>query len=151
MREIIFGGLVSLCLWTSLAYGHGVTYGICDEHAMAVRFIYAGGEPMSYVEAKVFGPESPPDLEFQNGRTDARGVFAFVPDRPGSWQVEAWDNLGHKGSIEVIVEQSNTGLKVGSQIETINDSSAVIRILLALSVIANLAIVIAFIKRPRQS
>jgi nickel transport protein len=151
MREKLFGGLVSLLLWASVAYGHGVTYGICDERAMAVRFDYAGGEPMSYVEAKVFGPESPRDLEFQNGRTDARGVFAFVPDLPGPWRVEAWDNLGHKGSIEVIVEQSSTGLKAGSQVETIKNGSAVIKILLALSVIANLAFVIAFIKRPGRT
>jgi nickel transport protein len=150
MRGELFGGLVSLLLWASLAYGHGVTYGICDEHAMAVRFDYADDEPMSYVEAKVFGPESPLNLEFQNGRTDARGVFAFVPDRPGTWRVEAWDNLGHKGSIEVIVEQSNTGLKARSQVETIKNGSVVIRILLALSVIANLAFVIAFIKRPNR-
>lgn len=150
MRRKLFGGLVSLLLWASLVYGHGVTYGICDEHAMAVRFGYAGGEPMSYVEAKVFGPESPPDLEFQNGRTDARGVFAFVPDRPGPWRVEAWDNLGHKGNIKVIVEQSNTGLKAGIQAKTIKNGSALIKILLALSVIANLAFVIAFIKRPSR-
>lgn len=127
MRGELFGGLVSLLLWASLAYGHGVTYGICDEHAMAFRFGYAGGDPMSYVEAKVFAPESPPNLEFQNGRTDARGVFAFVPDRPGPWRVEARDNLGHRGSIEVIVEQSNNGLKAGSQIETRRDGSAVIK------------------------
>lgn len=151
MRGELLGGLVSLLLWASLAHGHGVTYSICDEHAMAVRFGYAGGEPISYVEVKVFGPESPPDLEFQNGRTDARGVFAFVPDRPGPWRVEAWDNLGHKGSIEVIVEQSNSGLKAGSQIETRRDGSAVIKTLLALSVIANLAFVIAFIKRPSRA
>ena len=150
MRDKLFGGLVSLLLWASLAHGHGVTYGLCDEHAMVVRFDYAGGEPMSYVEAKVFGPESPPDLEFQNGRTDARGVFAFVPDRPGPWRVEAWDNLGHKGSIEVLVEHSSTGLNAGSQVETIKNDSAVIKILLALSVIANLAFVIAFIKRPNR-
>ena len=122
-----------------------------DEHAMAVRFGYADAEPMSYVEAKVFGPDSPSDLEFQNGRTDARGVFAFVPNRPGLWRVEAWDNLGHKGRIEVVVEQSNNGLKAGSQVETIKEGSVVIRFLLALSVIANLAFVIAFIKHPRKS
>jgi nickel transport protein len=146
----LFGGLASLLLWASLAYGHGVTYGICNEHAMAVRFGYAGGEPMSYVEVKVFGPESSPDLEFQNGRTDARGVFAFVPDRPGPWHVEAWDNLGHKGSIKVVVEESNTGWKAGSQVETTRNGSIVIKCLLAMSIIANLAFVIALIKRPSQ-
>lgn len=150
MREVRLGIIIGVIFAASLAHSHAVTYGIFDAHAVAVRFSYAGGEPMSYVETKVFGPKSTPDLEFQNGRTDARGVFAFVPNIPGSWRVEAWDNLGHKGSIEVVVEQSNTGLKAGSQVETIKNGSVVIKLLLALSIITNLAFVIAFIKRPSQ-
>lgn len=149
MRKISFAIMIAVIIAASLAHGHGVTYGIFEERAMAVRFGYAGGEPMSYVEAKVFGPESSPDLEFQNGRTDARGVFAFVPDRPGTWQVVAWDNLGHKGSMEVVVGQDNAGLRFQSQAGGMKDGPAIVRILFALSVIGNLAFVIAYIKRPK--
>lgn len=140
---------MTLFLWASLAHGHGVTYGMHDERAMAVRFGYAGGEPMSYVETKVFGPGSSPDLEFQNGRTDAHGVFAFVPDRPGLWRVEAGDNLGHRGSVEVVVEPGDTGTQVSSQARPAHDGSVLVRILLGLSVIANLWLVIA-LRRGRH-
>lgn len=148
MREISFGIIITVIFAASLAHSHGVTYGIFDAHAIAVRFGYAGGEPMSYVETKVFGPKSTPDLEYQNGRTDARGVFAFVPDTPGSWRVEAGDNLGHKGSIELVVDQAETGLKSTSQAGNLKDVSLMVKIFLGLSTIANLAFVAAFIKRP---
>jgi nickel transport protein len=152
MRDFFFGLVFVIMLAASTAYGHGVNYGVFDEDAIAVRFGYAGGEPMSYIEVKVFGPTSSHDLEFQNGRTDARGVFAFVPDIPGAWRVEAWDNLGHKGSIELVVEQGNAGLKSAGQTEGggLNGGSAMVKILLALSTIINLAFVAAFIKRPKQ-
>ena len=150
MRAVYFGIVSTVIFAGSLAYSHGVTYGIFDAHTITVRFGYAGGEPMSYVDTKVFGPESTPDLEFQNGRTDARGVFAFVPDHVGSWRVEASDNLGHKGSLEVVVEQSNAGLKSASQAESMQNGLPLVKILLALSAIANLAFVFAFIKRPKQ-
>jgi nickel transport protein len=151
MRKVYLTVITALFSITSLAYGHGVNYGIFEEHTIAIYFGYAGGEPMSYAQAKVFGPESSPDLEFQNGRTDARGVFAFVPDRPGTWQVEASDNLGHKGRIEVVVEQDQTGLKAGSQTEEVKNESTLLKVLLALSAIANLAFLTAFIKRPRKA
>lgn len=142
--------MISVISFASLAYSHGITYGIFDAQTVAVRFSYAGGEPMSYVETKVFGPKSTPDLEFQNGWTDARGIFAFVPNSTGSWRVDAWDNLGHKGSIEVVVEQGNEGLKSASQAGGLTDGLTMVKILLALSVIANLASVVAFIKRTKQ-
>jgi nickel transport protein len=151
MRKVCFGIVITVILTASLAYSHGVTYGIFDEKAIAVRFGYAGDEPMSYVDVKVLGPKSTPDLEFQNGRTDARGVFAFVPNIPGLWRVEAWDNQGHKGIIEVVVEQDKTGLKPTSQAGNLKDGSTMVKILLAFSAIANLAFVAAFIKRPKRS
>lgn len=150
MRKVSLGVVIVVLLAASLAHGHGVTYGVFEEHAVAVRFGYAGGEPMSYVETKVFGPGSSPNVEFQNGRTDARGVFAFVPDSPGSWRVVAVDNHGHKGSLEVGIEQGSVGLRAGSQTKELKDDPTLVKILLALSSIANLAFVATFIKRPKR-
>jgi hypothetical protein len=64
--------------------------------------------------------------------------------------VEAWDILGHKGSIEMVVEQGKAGLKSTPRTGDLKDGSSVVEILLALSAIANLAFVAAFIKRPKQ-
>jgi nickel transport protein len=43
------------------------------------------------------------DTEFQNGRTDARGRFAFLPDRPGVWRVKVDAGMGHGFDIEIEV------------------------------------------------
>lgn len=146
MRGTCFLAAIVVMLAASLAYSHGVNYGLFHERAMAVRFIYAGGEPMSYVKAKVFGPQSSPDLEFQNGRTDARGVFAFVPDRPGTWRVEARDDSGHKGSINVAVEKSNADLKAVNAVESKENGSMSLKLFLGISIIANLSLALAVIK-----
>lgn len=151
MRTVCFGIIIALIAAASPAHSHGVTYGILNAQVIAVQFAYTGGEPMSYVETKIFSPESTPEVEFQNGRTDAHGVFAFVPDIPGSWRVEAWDNLGHKGSVEVVVEQGKAGLKSTGQAGDLKGGSTMVKILLALSAIANLAFLAAFLKRPRQT
>lgn len=150
MRGVFLMAVFAAILIASLAYGHGVSYGIFPERAVAVRFIYAGGEPMSYVEAKVFGPQSFSDLEFQNGRTDARGVFAFVPDRPGAWRVEAWDELGHKGSIKVPVMKNGADLETASQNAVTESGPSTTKVILGLSIIANLALTVAVTRRQKR-
>lgn len=149
MRIIILASAAFLLVVAPFAHGHGVIYGIFEGHAVAVYFGYAGGEPMSYAKAKVFGPNSSSDLEFQNGRTDARGIFAFVPDQPGSWRVEAWDTLGHKGSIELTIKQEDATLTAVGFEDSVNNP-ALIKIVLALSLIVNLAFAFYLIKRPKH-
>lgn len=102
-------GLLLFSLVSGTAYGHGVTHGFIHGGAVAVKLTYSGGEPFSYSQVKVFGPGDDLDLEFQNGRTDARGVFAFVPDRPGTWRIVAWDESGHRS--EVTFEQPTSAQK----------------------------------------
>lgn len=68
----------------------------------AVLFHYSTGEPMAYAKVKVFGPRDD-KMEYQSARTDRAGVFAFLPDGPGPWRVEASDDEGHKAVAEVSV------------------------------------------------
>ena len=145
--------LMALCLtalFTSLAYGHGVTYGVVPDRAVAVRFGYAGGEPMSYTEFKVFGPDSSPDLEFQNGRSDARGMVSFVPDKPGVWTVTAWDEMGHRGSLEVPVEDLKAGPSTPASRTPAGGPSAA-KIALGLSLLANLALLGMVLRRRKRA
>lgn len=139
MGKAVLTALCITALFTSLAYGHGVTYGVIPDHAVAVRFGYAGGEPMSYAECKVFGPDSSPDLEFQNGRTDARGIVSFVPDKPGNWTVTAWDEMGHKGTLEVPVTGSAADL-AGAAAPAPQAGPTLTSVALGLSLLANLAL-----------
>jgi nickel transport protein len=135
-----------LLLTGSAAFGHGVTCRNIDEPAVAVLFAYSDGEPMSYAETKVFGPQSSSDLEFQNGRTDARGIFGFIPDRPGNWRIEARDGMGHKAIHEIAVKDTTATLQkpaTPSTREPHLSSPGALQILLGLSIIANLALLLA--------
>ncbi|MGE4299390.1 MAG: hypothetical protein AB7E47_15345 [Desulfovibrionaceae bacterium] len=149
MGKAVFAALCATLLAATLAHGHGVSFGVIPNRAVAVRFTYAGGEPMSYVEAKVFGPDSTPDLEFQNGRTDAHGVVSFVPDMPGTWTVTAWDEAGHKGTIDVPVDHTEAGFAAGAQAAA-QQGPAIIKVVFGLSVLANLALAALLLRHRRQ-
>lgn len=151
MRRVFLSVGLAALFAASPAYGHGVNFGIFHEQAMAVRFSYADGEPMSYVEVMVFGPQSSSDLEFQNGRTDARGAFAFVPDRAGTWRVEAWDGLGHKGIINVPVAKDHSAPPPATQDPRPENGPTPLKVLLGLSIIANLALALVVIRRKKET
>lgn len=65
---------------------------------------YSGSEPMAGAEAKIFSPENK-DKEFQAGRTDVHGYFAFRPDQPGEWTFIVDDGLGHRGEKAMVVSE----------------------------------------------
>ncbi len=139
--RIVLAFLLCLLLQAGQVYGHGVHYSLAEAQAVSVVFGYAGGEPMSYAEVLVFGPDSPPDLEFQNGRTDSRGMFAFIPDKPGTWRIAASDGTGHRAEFSIPVAESllpNEG-DAPSPSSRIGPSGTTI--LLGLSLLANLALI----------
>jgi len=85
------------------AFGHGTGFTrheVAD--AVSFSFYYATGEPMAYCSVAVYSPGNA-DLEFQNGRTDQRGGFAFIPHQKGPWKVFVTDGRGHAVRTEVIV------------------------------------------------
>ncbi len=91
-----------LILLLSLAcFGHdlGLRYEITGG-AVVVRAAYADREPCAYAAVLIYGPGDT-KTEHQNGRTDAKGNFAFVPDRVGEWRAVIDDELGHKKEIRV--------------------------------------------------
>jgi len=56
---------------------------------------YGGTEPAAFCQVSVFSPARA-EAEFQTGRTDARGRFAFLPDVSGKWRVIVDDEMGHR-------------------------------------------------------
>ncbi len=73
---------------------HGVNYTIDKTEAMIIRVEYDDGEPMRYAEVKIFAPDDQ-KLEYQNGRTDKLGRFAFYPTKEGEWKITVSDGMGH--------------------------------------------------------
>ncbi len=102
MKQIIL-----LLIMNLVVFGHGVGYKLeTSEYAQVVSFHYSGGEPMAYVDVLVYDPHNS-EVEFQNGRTDRNGNFAFVPDGEGVWIVKAEDSKGHMGDANVIISDKN--------------------------------------------
>lgn len=136
-----------LCVFAAgSAYAHGVTANSISSKTVAVRFGYAGGDPMSYAEVLVFAPTAKEgDAEFQNGRTDALGNFAFVPNTPGTWRISSSD-MGHRAEMQIeVTEQGIVQAKAPTGLP-----SQTLRILLGLSLIINLLAACLLLKRPSR-
>lgn len=83
---------------------HGTGFRLVEAHgARAVGCYYSSGDPMAYAKVLVYGPDEM-DVEYQNGRLDRLGRFAFLPDRPGTWRVIASDGQGHRVVARVRVD-----------------------------------------------
>ena len=58
-------------------FAHGTDYRLIDNDSVVVgEFFYSDKVPMQYAEVLVFSPEND-TVEYQNGRTDQNGRFAF--------------------------------------------------------------------------
>ncbi|MCP4690022.1 MAG: DUF4198 domain-containing protein [Desulfobacterales bacterium] len=88
--------------------GHGVGHRILGAGAaVLLEFRYSTGEPLSYAEVLIWSPNDN-KVEFQNGRTDRNGRFAFAPSEKGIWRVEASDGRGHKATAVCRIDRSET-------------------------------------------
>ncbi|MGE0083911.1 MAG: hypothetical protein AB7S75_05770 [Desulfococcaceae bacterium] len=148
-------GLIQL-LTTQFATAHGTgSRMLTDNKTVTAEFYYSDGEPMSYAEVLVFSPEDE-KTEYQNGRTDRKGRFAFCPDTPGTWRIEASDGMGHKAVAGAEVQEEKTGetaaeKKSGKNISVQNaqsgTSSMLLKSVAGLSLIFNLFFVFFLRKR----
>jgi nickel transport protein len=100
--------LALMLLHASPAAAHGAVYEAVEADTVALRFAYLLGDPMQAAQVRVFAPGQP--SPFQSGQTDARGRFAFIPDRPGTWAAEADDGRGHYVRAQVEVSGSQMQL-----------------------------------------
>ena len=123
-----------------------------------VQFAYAGGEVPTYAKVEVYSPADA-KVEFQNGRTDAQGRFAFMPDTAGQWRIIMADNMGHRVEhpVEVGARQEgtqasdqNTGKPAPVASPGVGEFSVPLRIVLGLSLLANLALGAAVLRRRKN-
>ena len=125
-----------------------------------VQFAYSSGEQPTYAKVEVYSPAddkvevySPADdkVEFQNGRTDAQGRFAFMPDAPGRWRIIMADNMGHRVEHPVEVSAAQGAAAADSGHDAGPGGFAMpLRILLGLSLIANMALTAAVLRRKKN-
>lgn len=101
---MILFSFIMLLLFPRTGSCHGTGFQLFPEqHPVCARFYYSGGTPMAFAEILVFAPGEEL-VEFQNGRTDRQGVFAFCPRQSGKWRMEVNDGRGHKVSAMVDVQ-----------------------------------------------
>lgn len=156
MKYIITASLIGLITSFQMAFAHGTNHRIVEQtKTITVEFYYSDNEPMSYAEVVVFSPMDP-NIQFQTGRTDKNGRFAFCPDRGGIWHVEVSDGMGHKAA--ATIEVHNLGQRTyptdvsealkGQKAETIKDR--ILKVIMGLSIIGNFAFLILFFKRRKE-
>ena len=115
-----------------------------------VQFAYSSGEQPTYAKVEVYSPADD-KVEFQNGRTDAQGRFAFMPDAPGRWRIIMADNMGHR--VEHPVEISavqGAAAATAAHDAGLGGFSTPLRILLGLSLIANMALAATMLRRRKK-
>ncbi|MCK5859138.1 hypothetical protein [Abyssibacter sp.] len=133
-------------LMPGLALAHGAHFKPFGGELRAYVFEYSLGEPVARAEVIVYPPEDSAD--FQTGETDAQGVFAFAPNRPGTWRLEVRDGKGHAIRKYVNVGAAAGGAATLPAGDTPAHSSgaAIAWLLLAVSLLANVVFALAAIQ-----
>lgn len=171
---LVFGAM--LLLGAAQAHAHALYAAHTWQGSVAlVQFAYAGGSVPAYAKVEVYSPADA-KVEFQNGRTDAQGNFAFMPDTPGQWRIIMADNMGHRvehsvdvspaqgsgqGSGQGAAQGTAQGIAQGAGPNTdkpattgaipgVGDFSVPLRILLGLSLLANMALGAAVLRRKQK-
>jgi hypothetical protein len=94
--------VVLLVLSGGEIWAHGMTLVLEQRDDVVVATVrYAGGTPVAGADVVIRGPD---DATYQAGRTDAGGLFAFVPAHAGEWRVLVDDGLGHRRSARLAFE-----------------------------------------------
>ena len=155
MRTFLSVALMCFLVTPIAVFAHGTDYRVIEsDQVAAAEFFYSDKTPMRYAEVLVFSPEND-KVEFQNGRTDASGRFAFFAETPGDWRVEVNDGMGHAVHAKVSVspetpeansfgDNSETDKKKAHSTVTekkhalLGDASTGVKMFLGLSVLLNL-------------
>ncbi len=134
---------------------HGTGHRVLrDAGAITVESFYSDKEPMRYAEVLLYGP-SDQEIEYQNGRTDQNGRFAFVPDREGTWRLNISDGMGHLMKTDIEVQKPQASVPAAGKNQIVEDyqSSGLttpLKAALGVSLIANLALLIHLRQMKKQ-
>ncbi len=143
-RSVLFAfAMIWITIMPSGVSAHGTDHRVLDQSpVIALAFFYSDQEPMRYAKVLVFSPENDA-VEYQNGRTDKNGQFAFYPDRAGKWQIKVNDGMGHAEYATIDVKaRGYAGDQLDPQAENEKtraaEASMFMKICLGLSLLLNL-------------
>jgi nickel transport protein len=123
---------------------HGTDYRIIGKKGVVIEFFYSDKKPMQYAEVLVLSPEND-TIEYQNGRTDQNGRFAFLPEMHGKWRVQVNDGVGHAVSAAVAVNPEGEGSSTENlagyvpqkQSGMLDSVPKIVKLILGISLMAN--------------
>lgn len=130
-----------LLIPSNMVMAHGLGSDIYSGPTRSLKFYYSDGTPAAYAEVLVYAPGET-EVEYQNGRTDAKGYFTFTPQKEGKWRVVMNDGMGHRTEVNLSYAKSVPASPAPTPSAKTNQSSMGIpepgKIILGLSLIANL-------------
>lgn len=151
MAAFAFACLFVLCVAPIPAFAHAlVGTRINGGSAVALEFAYSTGDVPAYAAIEVYGPDDA-KVEFQNGRTDRLGRFAFVPDKPGLWRAVLSDNMGHRAEVPVNVGTPGAAASQSGAVRPERPASVALKALLGVSALLNLGVFLTWLKRRGKS
>lgn len=109
--------ILGLAVFAAVLQAHDLQTRVRLEASFVVlEASYEGEEAASYVAVRVQAPEAAGAAvdAYQTGRTDRKGHFVFLPDRPGLWKVTIDDEMGHRITEEVNVTDTASPAKPGA-------------------------------------
>jgi nickel transport protein len=157
MQRLTLLGLFTLFsgVHPSCVEAHGTAHRVLrDAGAITVESFYSDKEPMRYADVLLYGP-SDQEIEYQNGRTDQNGRFAFVPDREGTWRINVSDGMGHLMKTDIEVQKPHASEAAAGKSRVVEDFqlsglTTPLKAALGVSLIANLALLIHLRQMKKQ-
>lgn len=151
MPAVVLGAALLLTVAATHAHAHALYAAhTWRDGVVLVQFAYSSGGQPTYAKVEVYSPADD-KLEFQNGRTDALGRFAFMPDAPGLWRIIMADNMGHRVEHPVEVDAALHAPAAAPQTAVgPGGFSMPLRILLGLSLLGNAALGAAALRGKKK-
>ena len=153
MKKLLTGCLLSVCGGLACLPAAVDAHALRAVHeqqgeAVLVRFAYSDDRGAEFAAVRVTGADG---KEFQNGRTDARGRFAFIPDAPGVWRITVTDGMGRKVEHAVGVAAPGNPAEAAGTDGGNTEQSLPLRAGLGLSLLANLALAACLLRRRKAA
>jgi nickel transport protein len=98
--------LAFFLLSTTSLFAHIVQYDV-GQKAIYVSVFFDKEHKSSWSKYELYAPEA--SLPYQQGRSDANGVIAFLPDRAGKWRLDVHagsDHGEHFKQIELNIDKT---------------------------------------------
>ena len=95
LKHIVFLFSLSTMISISSALAHGVTVDLSIEGRVVIlEASYSPTQPLVDALVFIYSPAEP-ENQWQTGKTDRTGHFAFIPDVKGEWSILIDDQKGH--------------------------------------------------------